>query len=105
LTEGIEFGLSAATMQRKKRLTKSERKALSPGPAGAGQQQAHIHCIACGRHLDPQEFSAAPPTAKYLICDHQSRFPACADCDVVARGLIAEHDRTGKPIAQAAAWH
>jgi hypothetical protein len=92
-------------MQRKKRLTKSERKALSPGPGAGGQQQAHIHCIACGRHLDPQEFSAAPPTAKYLICDHQSRFPACADCDVVARGLIAEHDRTGKPIAQAAAWH
>jgi hypothetical protein len=91
-------------MQRKARLTKRERKDQSPN-AGAGNQQAHIHCIACGRHLDPQEFTAAPPTAKYLICEHQSRFPACADCDLVARGLIADHDRTGKPIAQAAAWH
>jgi hypothetical protein len=105
LTEGSEFGLSAAKMQRTKRLTKRERKELSPGQSGAQQQSAHIHCIACGRHLDAQEFSAIPPTAKYLICDHQSRFPACADCDVVARGLIADHDRTGKPIAQAAAWH
>ncbi len=91
-------------MQRKKRLTKREVKAQNPGSSGQ-QQQAHIHCIACGRHLDPQEFSAAPPTAKYLICEHQSRFPACVDCDVIARGLIADHDRTGKPIAQAAAWH
>ena len=90
-------------MQRTKRLTKRERKEQSPGPRP--QTNAHIHCIACGRHLDPQEFGAAPPTAKYLICDHQARFPACADCDVVARAVIAEHDRTGKPIQQAAAWH
>jgi hypothetical protein len=105
LTEGSDFGLSAATMQRKKRLTKRERRDLTPGGGGGHQQAAHIHCVACGRHLDPEEFSAAPPTAKYLICEHQSRFPACVDCDLVARGLIAEHDRTGKPIAQAAAWH
>ena len=90
-------------MQRTKRLTKRERKDLSPGTGG--QQQAHIHCIACGRHLNPEEFTHAPATAKYLICDHQSRFPACADCEIPARGLIAEHDRTGKPITQAAAWH
>ena len=25
--------------------------------------------------------------------------------DVLARTLIAEHDRTGKPVQQAAAWH
>jgi hypothetical protein len=91
-------------MQRKPRLTKRERKDQNPS-AGGGHQQAHIHCIACGRHLDAQEFVAAPPTAKYLICEHQSRFPACSDCDLVARGLIADHDRTGKPIQQAAAWH
>jgi len=103
LTQSPQFGLSAAKMQRTKRLTKRERKDLSPGPKG--QQQQHIHCIACGRHLDPEEFSANPPTAKQLICEHQSRFPACVDCDVLARTLIAEHDRTGKPIQQAAAWH
>jgi hypothetical protein len=89
-------------MQRKKRLTKRERKEQSPG---APHQHTHIHCIACGRHLDPEEFTATPPTANYLICEHQSRFPACVDCEVVARSLIAEHDRTGKPIQQAAAWH
>ena len=89
-------------MQRKKRLTKRERKDLAPG---ASQPQAHIHCIACGRHLDPEEFTAAPPTASYLICEHQSRFPACTACEAAARNLIAEHDRTGKPIAQAQAWH
>ena len=91
-------------MQRKKRLTKRERKDLTPG-AGGHQHTQHIHCIACGRHLEPEEFTAVSPSAKYLICEHQSRFPACTDCDVIARGLIAEHDRTGKPIAQAAAWH
>lgn len=90
-------------MQRKKRLTKRERKDLTPGTGG--HQQAHIHCIACGRHLDPEEFAAAPPTASYLICEHQSRFPACVECEVAARRLIAEHDRSGKPIAQAQAWH
>jgi hypothetical protein len=90
-------------MQRKKRLTKRERKDLTPGTAS--QQAAHIHCIACGRHLDAEEFTAAPPSARYLTCDHQSRFPACVSCDVAARGLIAEHDRTGKPVAQAQAWH
>ena len=103
MTPRAQFGLSAGTMQRTKRLTKRERKELSPGPSG--QPQAHIHCIACGRHLDPEEFSADPPTAKQLICEHQSRFPACVDCDLLARTLIAEHDRTGKPVAQAAAWH
>ena len=90
-------------MQRKKRLTKRERKDLTPG--ASAQHAAHIHCIACGRHLDADEFVSTPPSAKYLICDHQSRFPACTACDLVARSLIAEHDRTGKPIAQAQAWH
>ena len=103
MTERPQFELSESPMQRKKRLTKRERKDLSPSPRA--EQQAHIHCIACGRHLDPAEFTAQPPTAKQLICEHQSRFPACVDCDVLARTLIAEHDRTGKPIAQAAAWH
>jgi len=90
-------------MQRKKRLTKRERK--DANPSAGGHQHAHIHCIACGRHLDPAEFAAAPPTAKYLICEHQSRFPACTDCESPARALIAEHDRTGKPVTQAPAYH
>lgn len=89
-------------MQRTKRLTKRERKEQG---GGHHHEHQHIHCVACGRHLDPAEFSAQPPTAKYLICQHQSRFPACVDCDLAARHLISEHDRTGKPIAAAQAWH
>ena len=91
-------------MQRKKRLTKRERKDLNP-TTGGGHQHAHIHCIACGRHLDAEEFTAAPPTARYLTCEHQSRFPACVACEVKARRLIAEHDISGKPVAQAEIWH
>jgi hypothetical protein len=90
-------------MQRKKRLTKRERKDLTPSTSP--QQAAHIHCIACGRHLEPEEFTTLRPTASYLVCDHQSRFPACVSCEPAARRLIAEHDRTGKPVAQTQAWH
>jgi hypothetical protein len=90
-------------MKREKRLTRKERRALDPGPKPHGH--AHIHCIACGRHLDPEEFEAKPPEALYLRCDHGSRFPSCASCEVQARVLIAEHDRSGRQIAVAKAWH
>ncbi len=103
MTPAGDFGLSAAKMQRTKRLTKRELKAKNPGPSG--QQNQHIHCISCGRHIDPEEFAAAPPSAEVITCDHGSRFPACTDCDVAARKLVAEHDRTGKPVQTAAAWH
>lgn len=91
-------------MKREKRLTKRERRALDPSRpvANAG---GHIHCIACGRHIEPQEFSGVSPSAVYLACDHNSRFPSCADCQVTARQLIAEHDRTGNPVMTAQAWH
>ncbi|MFZ5897457.1 MAG: hypothetical protein ACOY0T_40780 [Myxococcota bacterium] len=93
-------------MKREKRLTKRERRALEPnrvtGPQGAA---AHIHCIACGRHIDPPEFTGPTPKAVYLSCEHQSQFPSCVDCQVTARYLIAEHDRTGNPVSSAQAWH
>jgi hypothetical protein len=93
-------------MKREKRTTKRERKAHNPPaprpPVAEGQ---HIHCIACGRHLDAQEFDGATATAMYLECDHKSRFPSCSECQVTARYLIAEHDRTGNPVAVAQAWH
>jgi hypothetical protein len=69
------------------------------------QAAPHIHCVACGRHMESEEFTAMPPRALYLTCDHGSEFPSCSDCQVTARYLIAEHDRTGKPIAKASAWH
>ncbi|RYZ07977.1 MAG: hypothetical protein EOO73_09760 [Myxococcales bacterium] len=90
-------------MKREKRLTKRERKEQSGG--GQKHDQGHIHCIACGRHIDPNEFAAAPPSAIVITCEHKSQFPACATCEVTARYLVAEHDRSGKPVNTAAAYH
>jgi hypothetical protein len=90
-------------MKREKRLTKRERKELSGG--AQKHDHGHIHCIACGRHIDPNEFSSAPPSALVITCEHKSQFPACAACEVTARYLVAEHDRTGKPVNTAAAYH
>ncbi len=93
-------------MKREKRLSKRERRALDPNrPAAGHNHPQHIHCIACGRHLDPSEFQGPTPTAVSLQCDHKSTFPACRGCQVDARYLISEHDRTGKPVAIAEAWH
>ena len=91
-------------MRREKRLTKREKKAQTPGGNHAHDHQ-HIHCVACGRHIDPGEFGASPPNAVFLRCEHGSRFPACAGCQDRGRQLLAEHDRTGRPVAAAAAWH
>ncbi len=94
-------------MKREKRLTKREKKALSPRPAVPEQHHhhQHIHCTACGTHLDLEMFSADPPTAAWLRCDHGSEFASCTGCADKTRELLAEHDRTGKPVEHAAAWH
>jgi len=91
-------------MKKQKRLTKRERKAES-GTAGESHDHQHIHCIACGRHIDSGEFSASPPTAKIIACQHGSKFPACAACVGPAKQLLDEHDRTGQPVKSAGAWH
>lgn len=90
-------------VKREKRLTKREKKAQSPG--AHQHEHRHIHCIACGRHLDPEEFDSDPPTAMVIVCQHQSQFPACTACEVEARARVAEHDRTGQPPKVAGAWH
>ncbi|HEY8943297.1 MAG TPA: hypothetical protein VIM73_03500 [Polyangiaceae bacterium] len=93
-------------MKRVKRLTKRERKDLEPNrSAQPHNAHAHIHCIACGRHIDPSEFNSFPPKSVYLTCDHRHDFPSCGDCQVTARYLIAEHERTGNPVQAAQAWH
>ncbi|MFO7180001.1 MAG: hypothetical protein DIU78_014990 [Pseudomonadota bacterium] len=93
-------------MKRAKRLTRKERKNLDPTRAERLRRNApHIHCIACGRHIDPSEFTSLPPRAVELTCNHGTQFPSCADCQVTARYLIAEHDRLGSPVARAPAWH
>jgi hypothetical protein len=102
-------------MKREKRLTKREQKAANPKPATAAQparkQQAghqhdhgHIHCIACGKHLDPSMFGE-PNGADFLTCNHGSDFPHCVGCKDKARELVEEHDRTGQGVKKAAAWH
>jgi hypothetical protein len=98
-------------VKREKRLTKREQKALKGGPARAAtsttgeQEQEHVHCVACGRHIGPGEFQAAPPKALRLRCQHGGSFASCAGCAAQARGLLAVHDRTGQPVKQAAVWH
>lgn len=89
-------------MKRQKRLTKRERKALD---ADHHHDHQHIHCISCGRHIDPGEFSASPPSAKILACQHGSKFPTCAACVNESQRLLDEHDRTGQPVQSASAWH
>ncbi|HEY4122094.1 MAG TPA: hypothetical protein VGM56_29710 [Byssovorax sp.] len=91
-------------MKREKRLTKKERKALKPAVVGA-EDQAHIHCIACGRHIDAAEFTASPPLATRVRCNHGSLFPSCVECVPLTKERLAEHDRTGDPVRMAGAWH
>ncbi len=92
-------------MKREKKLTKRERKAANgAGPSGKPANTAHIHCVACGRHLDASEFNA-PATAVRVACLHKSQFPSCTSCVERTRELLAEHDRTGQPVRAAAAWH
>jgi hypothetical protein len=98
-------------MKREKRLTKKERKAQAPasaagvGAGGAGQQHhGHIHCIACGKHLDADMFGESDG-AEFLRCEHGADFPHCVGCRDKAKAMVEEHDRTGTPVKKAAAWH
>lgn len=91
-------------MKKNKRLTKKERKALAPD-APQAHQQRHIHCIACGRHIDSGEFTAAPSTARYISCRHGGKFTVCTSCVAEGQRRLDEHDRTGQPVQVAQAWH
>ena len=92
-------------MKREKKLTKRERKTdKGAGPSGKSSETQHIHCVACGRHIDPAEF-LEPPTATFVFCEHKSRFPSCTRCVARTKELLAEHDRTGQPVKMAGAWH
>jgi hypothetical protein len=92
-------------MKREKKLTKRERKAeKGVGPSGKTADTQHIHCVACGRHIDPAEFDG-PATATRVSCQHGSRFASCVSCVARTKELLAEHDRTGQPVKTAIAWH
>jgi len=96
-------------MKREKRLTKREKKALSPQPRASSpkpqEHHHHIHCTACGLHLDVEMFEEAPPRAVWLRCDHHSEFASCSGCSDKTKALLEEHDRSGQPVKQASAWH
>ncbi|WP_437795602.1 hypothetical protein [Sorangium sp. So ce693] len=91
-------------MKREKRLTKRERKALAPARPAQPHEHKHIHCVACGKHLDPEEF-LAQGSATWIQCLHKSRFATCVECVEISKRLLAEHDRTGQPVQSAQAWH
>ncbi|MDO9016267.1 MAG: hypothetical protein Q8S73_21670 [Deltaproteobacteria bacterium] len=117
--------------QRQKRLTRKDRQALhgvGPQPptsratnfAAQGielepglNDQSHVHCVACGRHLDtvgelrarggaPRPGGTAWTTIR---CAHGSVWQACAACVPQARVLLADHDRSGAEVRAAAVWH
>jgi hypothetical protein len=95
-------------MQRKKRITKRERKAQNPSAAAGDHQHQHIHCISCGTHLDPAQFEpgiGGGPSAATIRCQHGSTFPTCTGCAEASRRILEEHDRTGQPPKVASAWH
>lgn len=116
--------------QRTKRLTRKEKQAVN----GAGPRppvrassfpsrgielepglsdEAHIHCIACGRHLDTagelraRNGAARPGETPWTTvrCAHGSAFQSCTACIGVAQTLLIEHDRSGNAVKTAAAWH
>ena len=91
-------------MKRKPQLTKREKKALTPRPAAPPRQNQHIHCIACGKHLNAVDFEA-PAVATTITCDHGSQFPTCVEHMTRSMALVAEHDRTNQPVRTANAWH
>jgi hypothetical protein len=96
-------------MKRQPKLTKRERKAQNPRPAqgpggGTPSGHGHIHCVACGKHLDPGDFEA-PAVATTITCDHGSVFASCVRCMAKSTALVQEHDRTGQPVKAAGAWH
>ena len=89
-----------------KRLTRRQRQELvGKGPTGTPVPNQHIHCIACGRHIDPTEFTLRPASATRLTCQHGSRFAACIACIPEAQSRLDEHDRSGQPPRIAEAWH
>jgi len=93
-------------VNREKRITKREQKAIKGSRPGTAQSSSqHIHCVACGRHIDAAELQGSPVRALMLRCAHGTTFPSCVECADTSRVLLAEHDRTGQNVHTASAWH
>jgi hypothetical protein len=109
-------------------LTRKERQAtFGKGPSGAPREASseapstrdvlatmkdgdHLHCIACGKHLDTVGeararkggFDALWATVR---CAHGSPFFACLGCVPAARKRLDAHDRSGNAVKVAPPWH
>lgn len=90
-------------MKREKRLTKRERKALVAQPTAAAVHSHHTHCVACGRHIEQHEFSSGD--ALVIACKHGTKYTCCVECRPRSVELLADHDRSGQAVRQAAVWH
>lgn len=90
------------TMKKAKRLTKKERKALQT-PSEPAKDAPHIHCVACGRHINPEEFSHSK--ANWLRCAHGTKYASCSGCATEGMARLSEHDRSGQPVKVANVWH
>ena len=124
------FKSAAMAFQREKRLTRKEKQALhgvGPRPPATStsfaaqgielepglNDQSHVHCVACGRHLDTvgelraRNGAMRPGGTPWTTvrCAHGSTFQACEACVPQARVLLADHDRSGADVRAAAAWH
>ena len=94
----------ARRKKTQKRLTKRQRKELE-GKGPSGNEDKHIHCVACGRHLHGHEFTDTPSTSRWVSCQHGSKWASCVACVPAAKEKLDEHDRTGRPVNAAAAYH
>jgi hypothetical protein len=94
-----------ARVKRQPRVTKREKKKLAPqATTHADEHHDHIHCTACGKHIEVEDFDA-PATALWLKCQHGSEFSACVGCKDVTQRMLDEHDRTGEPVKFAPSFH
>ena len=93
-------------MKRPPRITKREKKAMASAAPSAqhDHHHEHIHCTACGKHLEVEQFDP-PATARWVKCAHGTPFASCVECEETTKKLLAEHDRTGKPVQFAPSFH
>lgn len=87
-------------------------QSLPGGPAPQGNPGDHLHCVACGKHLDTLGEARARAAANDLSklwatlqCEHGSTFYACIACIPKAKEILAEHDRNNSNVRAAPAWH
>lgn len=89
-------------MKRTKRLTKKDRKALLD-KALPSADAPHIHCVACGRHINADEFINS--RANWLRCAHGTKYASCSPCVAEAMRRLSEHDVSGDAVQVAQVWH